>query len=84
MKWESEGLIINALFEGDKRFNQLKKYTELSNPVLAKRLKELEKQERINAIPDSKTKRFFYSLNHTKINSLDEKRKKQKFKQEKN
>ena len=62
LKWESETNIINALFEGDKRFGELLEMTELSKPVLIRRLKELKKKGKVEFIPEEETRRFHYHL----------------------
>lgn len=59
---ESEQRIINSLSEGNKTFGELLKLTDLSKPVLSRRLKELQKKGKIDVVPDKDTKRFLYSL----------------------
>lgn len=59
---ESEQRIINSLSGGDKTFGELLRLTDLSKPVLSKRLKGLQKKGKIDLVPDKKTKRFLYSL----------------------
>ena len=71
LKWESETNIINALFEGDKRFGELLEMTELSKPVLIRRLKELKKKGKVEFIPDEETRRFHYHLIQESLNLDD-------------
>lgn len=62
IKWESETAIINALFDGNKRFGELLEITELSKPVLIRRLKELKKKGKVAFIPEEEIRRFYYHL----------------------
>jgi len=70
-KYESERAIINSLFKENKRFGEITKETMISKPVLIKRLRELEKQGKIERVPEPKTKSFPYHLNPEKINNQD-------------
>lgn len=68
-KQESEQRIINALSDGDKSYSELLNLTNLSKPILSERLKSLENKDKIECVPDKKTKRFLY---HLKMERLDE------------
>lgn len=72
IKWKSERAIINALNEGDRSFSELIDLTDLSKPVLSQRLKELERAGKIESVPEMKTKRFLYHLNHEALDTIDE------------
>jgi DNA-binding HxlR family transcriptional regulator len=63
IKMESERIIINALFYEDKRFGELLEVTDLSKPVLIRRLKELKKKGKVEFVPEEETRRFYYRLN---------------------
>jgi len=71
-KWQSERAIINALYGANRTFSDLIDLTDLSKPVLSQRLKELTRENKINVIPDVKTKRFLYHLNHENLDPIDE------------
>jgi len=72
MKWESERSIINSLHDRDRSFTDLVESTDLSRSVLSQRLKELEKKGKIETVPEMKTKRFLYHLNHENLDTIDE------------
>lgn len=70
-KRESEQRIINALNDGDKSFGDLLEQTELSKPILSKRLKSLTKQDKIDIVPEKKTKRFLYHLLYESLDDVE-------------
>jgi len=73
-KWkkrESEQRIINALNDGDKRFGNLLKLTDLSKPVLGERIKSLTKQGKIEVVPKIETRRFVYHLVYESLDDVE-------------
>jgi len=73
-KWkkrESEQKIINALSDGNKSFGDLLDLTNLSKPVLSKRLKSLIKQNKIEVVPETEAKRFLYRLIYESLDATE-------------
>lgn len=70
-KLESQQRILNALSDSDKSFADLLEETELSKPILSKRLKSLMKQGKIELVPDVKTKRFLYHLVYEALDDIE-------------
>jgi|Deesub1362A_J573_1020465.scaffolds.fasta_scaffold00447_27 DNA-binding HxlR family transcriptional regulator len=70
-KLESQQRILNALSDSDKSFADLLEETELSKPILSKRLKSLMKQGKIEHVPDVKNKRFLYRLVHESLDVIE-------------